>query len=340
MLQLTHTFNNANGFYITPLYMEGKGFIFLPKELQEQLGYDDLVNTLKQSESFAEGIEYLVIRDSELSELKELLKSSIKIDQFASYMYDAIKFAPSLIVLTESGLYTVMLLSRKPLAIQYRRWVTCDILPSIRKTGTYIQPGEILCDVFKHLQKNEEHLARLHKEIFQQLQKMEVRIENLYLATTSSGTLKDYERLNKINDMVESMVQTYNLSPEEKQSYTTALCRKYDIRLPEKALEVSKPTYHDLSEIAEKLGLYTTNGRPHSILVGALIRELHLDEEKYQKKSYFEKNGHQGVTVKYSERIVPFLYGWLQGKKFPEILPPLGEEGKTRQFRVKYVDKK
>lgn len=38
----------------------------------------------------------------------------------------------------EDGLYDVILDSRKPEARQFRKWVTSDILPSIRKTGGYL----------------------------------------------------------------------------------------------------------------------------------------------------------------------------------------------------------
>lgn len=38
----------------------------------------------------------------------------------------------------EDGLYDVILDSRKPEAKQFRKWVTSEVLPSIRKTGGYI----------------------------------------------------------------------------------------------------------------------------------------------------------------------------------------------------------
>ena len=43
---------------------------------------------------------------------------------------------------TEDGLYDVILDSRKPEAKKSRKWVTSDVLPSIRKTGGYIQTTE------------------------------------------------------------------------------------------------------------------------------------------------------------------------------------------------------
>ena len=42
--------------------------------------------------------------------------------------------------ITESGLYAVILRSDKPNAKKFRKWVTSEILPSIRKTGSYGMP--------------------------------------------------------------------------------------------------------------------------------------------------------------------------------------------------------
>lgn len=42
--------------------------------------------------------------------------------------------------ITESGLYAVILRSDKPNAKKFRKWVTAEVLPSIRKTGDYGVP--------------------------------------------------------------------------------------------------------------------------------------------------------------------------------------------------------
>lgn len=42
--------------------------------------------------------------------------------------------------ITESGLYAVILRSDKPNAKKFRKWVTSEVLPSIRKTGSYGVP--------------------------------------------------------------------------------------------------------------------------------------------------------------------------------------------------------
>ena len=39
--------------------------------------------------------------------------------------------------ITESGLYAVIVRSDKPNAKKFRKWVTSEVLPTIRKTGAY-----------------------------------------------------------------------------------------------------------------------------------------------------------------------------------------------------------
>ncbi|MBR3747132.1 MAG: phage antirepressor KilAC domain-containing protein [Selenomonadaceae bacterium] len=41
----------------------------------------------------------------------------------------------------EDGLYDVILDSRKPNAKRFRKWITSEVIPSIRKTGLYVNPN-------------------------------------------------------------------------------------------------------------------------------------------------------------------------------------------------------
>ena len=50
----------------------------------------------------------------------------------------------SMVIVNESGLYTVILRSDKPEAKPFRKWVTSEVLPSIRKHGGYIAGQEQL----------------------------------------------------------------------------------------------------------------------------------------------------------------------------------------------------
>jgi prophage antirepressor-like protein len=43
-------------------------------------------------------------------------------------------------LVNESGLYSLIFQSRKPEAKSFRKWVTSEVLPAIRKTGAYVNP--------------------------------------------------------------------------------------------------------------------------------------------------------------------------------------------------------
>lgn len=45
-----------------------------------------------------------------------------------------------LMIINESGLYSLILSSKLPNAKKFKRWVTSEVLPAIRKTGSYIAP--------------------------------------------------------------------------------------------------------------------------------------------------------------------------------------------------------
>lgn len=41
-------------------------------------------------------------------------------------------------IISESGLYSLILSSKLPSAKKFKRWVTSEVLPAIRKTGGYV----------------------------------------------------------------------------------------------------------------------------------------------------------------------------------------------------------
>ena len=73
---------------------------------------------------------------------------------------------------SESGLYALIFKSRKPEAKAFRRWVTSEVLPAIRKTGGYIAAQKE--------ETPEEILARaliVAKETIERMQQRNVRLQ-------------------------------------------------------------------------------------------------------------------------------------------------------------------
>ncbi len=66
-----------------------------------------------------------------LTRLDDDEKSSITLN-------DGTPGTPNKAIVSESGLYSLTLASRKPEAREFKRWVTHEVLPSIRKHGAYM----------------------------------------------------------------------------------------------------------------------------------------------------------------------------------------------------------
>lgn len=56
-------------------------------------------------------------------------------------------------IINEDGLYDVILESRKPEARAFRKWITHDVLPTIRKTGMYINDNQKAFSVVAEIDK-------------------------------------------------------------------------------------------------------------------------------------------------------------------------------------------
>ncbi|WP_446224928.1 phage antirepressor [Nocardia sp. IBHARD005] len=57
---------------------------------------------------------------------------------------------PNVTVVSESGMYEVVIRSDKPGAVTFRRWITSQVLPAIRKTGGYTSVPALTDDELIH----------------------------------------------------------------------------------------------------------------------------------------------------------------------------------------------
>lgn len=83
----------------------------------------------------------------------------------------------------ESGLYSLVLGSRKPEAREFKRWITHDVIPSIRKTGAYamtLSPAEQLVAQVQLLVQQEKRLAAVEGRVKTVEARLETRVENAF----------------------------------------------------------------------------------------------------------------------------------------------------------------
>lgn len=77
-----------------------------------------------------------------------------------------------LIVINESGLYSLILSSKLPTAKKFKRWVTAEVLPSIRKTGKYANSK-----IDSYMIENPAERARRWAEEYEEKKALEIKIE-------------------------------------------------------------------------------------------------------------------------------------------------------------------
>ena len=70
--------------------------------------------------------------------------SKLDEDEKGISLIDTLGGEQKLGIVNESGLYALVLSSRKPEAKAFKRWITHEVIPSIRKTGGYIAGQETM----------------------------------------------------------------------------------------------------------------------------------------------------------------------------------------------------
>lgn len=98
--------------------------------------------------------------------------------------------APSATLVNESGLYSLILSSRKPEAKEFKRWVTGTVLPTIRKTGMYLTP-KVAKGV---VERPEVFLARALVLAHDTINGLQVQAEGLTPGESTSGFRKCHLR--------------------------------------------------------------------------------------------------------------------------------------------------
>ena len=72
--------------------------------------------------------------------------SKLDEDEKGISLIDTLGGKQKLGIVSQSGLYALVLSSRKPEAKAFKRWITHEVIPSIRKTGGYIAGQETMDD--------------------------------------------------------------------------------------------------------------------------------------------------------------------------------------------------
>lgn len=152
-------FRNAEFGELTLLEIDNEPW-FVGKEVAEKLGYENTKDSLARHVSVED--RRVIQRSENTRTLQRSGNTTLEIPN------------RGLTIINESGLYSLIIGSKLESAKRFKRWVTSEVLPAIRRTGSYSnQPtgGKLLAlavlEAQKLLEAKDEEIARMKpKEIF------------------------------------------------------------------------------------------------------------------------------------------------------------------------------
>lgn len=162
------TFNNPEFGEIRTVEMDG-GIWFVGKDAATALGYADTKSAIS---------DHVDAED----------KTVIQRGQNAAFEIPN----RGLTVINESGLYSLVISSKLPTAKKFKRWVTSEILPSIRKTGSYrslpVSPAEQLLAQAQLMVEQERRL----KAVEEKTQATQETVQSAFSALSHPTVSRDH----------------------------------------------------------------------------------------------------------------------------------------------------
>ena len=107
------------------------------------------------------------------------------------------------ICINESGLYSLILSSKMPGAKRFKRWVTSEVLPQIRKTGTYqkpLTPQEMMRVQLGMIDGHEERITHLENTMtidYEQQQELKKTVNKRVIEVLGGKKALAYKEMSK-----------------------------------------------------------------------------------------------------------------------------------------------
>lgn len=118
-------FENSEFGKVRTLMIDG-GPWAVGKDVAEALGYKNPSNAVAAHVDPEDKTTYQIqVCDTDSTYPKQVCRSNLKTD---------------ITLINESGLYSLILSSKLPKAKEFKRWITSEVLPALRKTGHYGTP--------------------------------------------------------------------------------------------------------------------------------------------------------------------------------------------------------
>ena len=113
------------------------------------------------------------------------------------------------IIINESGLYSLILKSRLPQAKNFKKWITKEVIPSIRKKGYYIAPTNNQDILLNALADITSKLNKIETDYSEQIKKLSSENEKLNRVYEEYPGLK--EAINYFMDNIDNNADSFSL---------------------------------------------------------------------------------------------------------------------------------
>ena len=112
------------------------------------------------------------------------LKKHVEEEDKQNCQNDSFESPRGMTIINESGLYSLVLSSKLPTAKKFKRWVTSEVIPSVRKTGGYSLPRDLSrlspeMQMLKLLTDKAIENELAQQEQARQLQQVEQKVEHI-----------------------------------------------------------------------------------------------------------------------------------------------------------------
>jgi prophage antirepressor-like protein len=156
-------------------------------------------------------------------------------------------------IINESGLYAVILRSDKPEAKPFRKWVTAEVLPTIRATGAYGAPqaAPAITDALERMTGVVEALASRIEALEHQAQEVP-RAELIAPPDLSIPRTTRRHWMRKFNEKLETLEYNFNLSkPAILRRLYDMVEKKFDTVLDEERFRYIEKTGQEECSVLE-----------------------------------------------------------------------------------------
>ncbi len=152
-------------------------------------------------------------------------------------------------LVNESGLYSLILSSKLPKAKEFKRWVTAEVLPSLRKHGAYFTPQAL----YESLCKPENLIEILNALANEQKRNTDLSVQNAYLSVKA----RYYDEIlnSKNNVPVTQIAKDYGMSAIAFNK----MLHEYGIQYPIRKSWVLYAEYANLGYTQSKTYKYAEN---------------------------------------------------------------------------------